>query len=271
MLACSPGKHCLLSVGALACHRERVSVLMSAAAVSLCVCGAFTYQTLCTLSTLCSYQQYIQCVCCDTNLLIVSHRYSTAAVRFLDGSMWQSPCDITVHIHMGSTEELSHAYIVSACALPANVLRLHKQHASRTRSRLFMATPKNLTSVSSEKQILSWWSSLTSFFSPSFLFPVQSSVTLQRNFCFAQFGLLLSVSQAGLANCFLLQLHSQGGEGVCQCSPPLSPQSVWTRLHSAHESLLLLYTYFCGQGTRRRSSRKVCEGRIWLIFHWRIV
>ena len=37
---------------------------------------------------------------------------------------------------------LLYGHVVSACALPPNVLKLHKQQASRSRSRPLMATPK---------------------------------------------------------------------------------------------------------------------------------
>lgn len=60
-------------------------------------------------------------------------------------------------------------------------------------------------------------SSLSFFF---YYFPLQLTGALQCKFWFGQFGLLLSVSQAGLTNCCLLQLHPWGGVGECHCSPP---------------------------------------------------
>ena len=124
-------------------------------------------------------------------------------------SMWHYTCDISgllcPQVTSIAPKAQLHGYIVSACVLPPNVLRLHKQHASRNRSRTFMATswpqkvspPQNRSSVN------------PNFSFSSFLSPVQLTGSPQCGFWF---GLLLSVSQASQTNCCLLQLHPRGGE-----------------------------------------------------------
>lgn len=85
--------------------------------------------------------------------------------------------------------------------------------------------------LSSLKQILGRLIQvLQRIFVSSSYFPVDLTGSLQCEFWFAQFGLLLSVSQAGQANCCLLQLHPWGG-CVSQFTPFLP---ACTRLDSAH-------------------------------------
>ena len=101
--------------------------------------------------------------------------------------------------------------------LPPNVLRQHTQHASRSRSRPFMmatqtkkiSPPPNRSLVNKSK--LCW---------SLFVFPVLPTGTFQCNFWFGRFVLLLSVSQASVANCCLLQLHAWGGGGCVSLFTP---------------------------------------------------
>lgn len=144
-----------------------------------------------------------------------------------------------------ATIALLHGYLVSACALPPNVLNPHKQHASRSRSRLFMATPPEPHSSSQLLDPDPWTSS------------VSVPVGLAGNSSALRFwfGLLLSVSQAILANCWVLQLPP-GGWGELWIS---APRSVWTRRDSGpitvYSGVVLKLRVWYTQGSLRGSSQ----------------
>lgn len=117
--------------------------------------------------------------------------------------------------------------IVSARALPPNVLRLNKQHDSKSRSRPLMMTPlpskpkQILSNIKAPKGKLSGFSLLFLFFSFSW--------NRWREFWFWSVCTVVVCQSFGLTNCCLLQLHAWGGVAKCHCLPHcVSVDQAWS-------------------------------------------